>query len=359
MASVAASLENIFAPVLLGTWFNAMVYMLELVLAYRFFSNKQLRSPGANTTLVRWVVIFQLFIDTVGTMGASAYAYIFLVTHWGDLGFLLNTTNPWPSGIYCITSGLSGFTVQLYLIWRYGILSANSGRSNGYLVCSALVFTALVGLGGALAAGVIAIAYGSPTHSMRRTIRPLSMVWIISSVVTDIGIAVALVVQLRSFKSSFKRTRSVIHRLIVGAIQTGTATSLVATVVLLTFLVWPNTTISFASGFFLGRLYGCTLLFNLLTRRMGDAGDSTERSDDHLSFSGSRMATSGARDRERGTRLDTLGSGIHVHRIVQVDKDGEIRSAGTDAKDVTVHIGDRDDVSVGDSDRKARIPEVI
>ncbi|KAF7288969.1 hypothetical protein MIND_01413500 [Mycena indigotica] len=348
MASVAASLQNIFAPVLVGTWLCFMAYTLELVLAFQYFSNKHLRSPGANTTIVWWIVVFQLFVDTLGAMGAAAYAYLFLVSHWGDLAFMTQTTNPWPSAIYCFTSGFSGLTVQLYLIWRYSILSKN------YVVCGILALGTIVAFGGALGAGVTAITHTHPTESLQKHIRPISMVWFIGSAVTDIAIATALVFKLQTFKSTFKRTRSVIHRLIVIAIQTGSATSVVASLVLITFLVWPNTTIPFAPGFVLGRLYGCTLLFNLTTRRMGDIGNSSERSDDHLSFPASLVAgtgTSGApRDRsgregDRPTRLDTLG-GIHVHQIVQVDK-GRLDAQDMDA---------RDDVSVGD--RKKR-PGVI
>ncbi|KAF7290259.1 hypothetical protein MIND_01339600 [Mycena indigotica] len=338
-----AFLEDVFAPPLIGTWINSMVYMVELLLAYEYYTNKHLRSPGANTTFVRWIVALQLLIDTVGTIGDSAFAYLMLVTHWGDMAYL--AYNAWPGAVYCITSGISGFIVQLYLVWRYGILSKN------YVICGILVLGALTAVSGAIGLGILSMVHRSTSD--RKKIVPISMVWLIASVVTDIGVAGALVITLRGFKSNFKSTRSIIHRLIVGAIQTGSATAVVAAVTLITFALWPNTALSLAPGFFLGRLYGCTLLFNLTTRRMGGAGDPSDASDEH--FSGSRGASGTARDRDRATRLDTFG-GIHVHQIVQVNNDDDIR--GLDSKLARSAVDDTgDEASVGES--KAHIAGVI
>ncbi|KAF7290280.1 F-box domain-containing protein [Mycena indigotica] len=343
LSAVPASLQNIFGPVLVGTWLNAMVYTLEILLAYQFYSNHHLRSPGANTKFVRWLVAFQLLVDTAGAVGDSAYCYLLLVSHWGDLSYL--TLNALP--IDCLTTGLSGFIVQLYLIWRYSILSKN------YIVCAILALGALTSIGGALGTAVLTITYREV--SQRQKVVPMTMVWFITSVATDIGIAGALVLKLRSLglKSTFKTTRSIIHRLTVSTIQTGSATAFVSTLVLILFAIFPNTAIALAPGFALGRLYGCTLLFNLTTRRMGESGNSTEKSDE---FSGTRGG--GGSGNPRPTRLDTFG-GIHVHHIVQVDKDNDIRGLDSRrAKGSETPAEDMgDDVSM--NDRKARMQEVI
>ncbi|KAF7304133.1 hypothetical protein MIND_00644900 [Mycena indigotica] len=323
--ATAASLQNIFAPVLLGSWLNAMVYTLELLLAYQYYWNRKHSSPGANTTLVRCVVGLQLFVDTLATLSVFAYAYLFLVAHWGEPAYL--TRNPWPGSIHtidqAITSGIGSFIVHLYLTWRYWNLSKN------YLVAVGLGLAALTSTAGAFAAGIVSAMRDAVVE--RDRIIPICMVWLIASVVADIGIAAALVLQLRSYKSTFARTQSVIHRLIVGAIQTGSVTAVVAVVVLTTFVVWPRTSISLAGWFLLGRLYGCTLLFNLVARRPGSAG-GTNQSDDPENLSGSRGAVSFvSHPRERATRMDTFG-GIHVHQIVQVAKDNDLRGRGLESK---------------------------
>ncbi|KAF7304135.1 hypothetical protein MIND_00645100 [Mycena indigotica] len=319
--ATAASLENIFAPVLVGSWLNVIVYTLELLLAYQYYWNKKHSSPGANSTVVRWIVGVALFVDTLGTLAVFAYAYLFLVAHWGEPAFLAR--NPWPGSIHAITSGIGSVIVHWYLTWRYWNLSRN------YVVSVALCLAALTSTAGAFAAGIGAAMRDAVVE--RDRIIPLCMVWLIAAVVTDIGIAAALVLPLRSYKSAFARTQSVIQRLIVGAIQTGSVTAVMAVVTLTTFVVWPRTSISLAPWFLLGRLYGCTLLFNLVARRPGSAGGTTQ-SDDPENLSGSRAAVSFiSHPRERATRMDTFG-GIHVHQIVQVAKDNDLRGRGLESK---------------------------
>ncbi|KAF7290275.1 hypothetical protein MIND_01341300 [Mycena indigotica] len=319
-----SALQGLFAPALIGTWVNAMAYMLELVLAWRYYTSRHLYSPGANTTLVRWIVSVQLGVDTLGTMVNAAAVYLVLVRHWGELPYLANNT--WAGAAYCITTGISGYLEQLYLIWRYGILSKN------YLVCIVLALSATASVGGAIGLG--ALTFLHPAVTERQRIVPVSLVWFITATVADIAIACALVFQLRKYKSAFKQTRHVVRQLILAAAQTGSITALVTTLTLIAFAAWPQTAITLAFGFFLGRVYGCTLLYNVVSRRVGGMGDSTDMDEERVS--GSRQATSGGRDRmERATVLETLG-GIHVHQIVQVTKDADIdiRRLTPDADDI-------------------------
>ncbi|KAJ6520962.1 hypothetical protein B0H19DRAFT_1069872 [Mycena capillaripes] len=71
-----------------------------------------------------------------------------------------------------------------------------------------------------------------------------------------------------------------------GAVQTGSITSVTAILVVITFVAYPLANISLAFGFFLGRVYGCTLLLNLSTKRMGGRARPTKaplKSDEHFS----------------------------------------------------------------------------
>ncbi|KAF7329606.1 hypothetical protein MKEN_00223600 [Mycena kentingensis (nom. inval.)] len=344
LSEIAAELQNLFASILVGNLFNSMAYMLEILLAWQYYTKKrrtqptrprrislrpapQFVSPGADTTFVRWFVAVQLVVDTIGTLNNFAYGYMYLILHWGDLEFVAQTH--WPAAVYCISSGLSGFSVQLYLIWRLGILSKN------YLICGVLALASMGGLVGAILFGI---------HSQVSTnvleLVPLSMIWLIASVVADILIAAALVWELCKFKTTFRQTKSIIKRLIYSAIQTGCLTSLVAALVLITFIVNPAKNITLAFGFFLGRMYGCTLLFNLTTGRgrMGEVSDATHthtHTTEERGYAGTR-----GQARPTATMLDTFG-GIHVQRSVHVDKDD---------------IPDVDDASeVAGADRKGEI----
>ncbi|KAF7302839.1 hypothetical protein MKEN_01246000 [Mycena kentingensis (nom. inval.)] len=309
MPALADQLQPVFGPALVGSWINAMVYMLELILAYQYFGRvRRLLSPGAETTFVKIVVIIQLIVDTVGMCGTSAYVYLLVVSHWGDVDVL--TQNLWPGTVYCLTLGMSQCIVQMYLIWRYAILSKN------YALCVIFGLGAITGLVGSFIGGISTITVFNTVEKRPRVI-PIIMMWHISASSVDILVAIALVVQLMRYKTNFKRTQSVIKRLIIGAIQTGSVTSIFALLSLLTFIAYPTTNVNLAFGFVVGRLYGCTLLFNLRSRKMD------------------------------------------VHQIVQVDKDNDIRGidtklgTGTTAED----MGD-DSASFGRGDRKASAVDI-
>ncbi|KAF7290252.1 hypothetical protein MIND_01338900 [Mycena indigotica] len=315
------ALQSFLAPALVGTWANSLAYMLELVLAWRYYTGRRHHTRPSNKGLAPWIVALQLVVDTMGTVFSWAAAYLVLIVHWGDVAYLAN--NPWPLPLYVISTGLSGYIEQLYLIRRYGALSKN------YFICAVLALGATTSMGAAIGVGVVTFIHPSITD--RKIVVPVTLLWFISSAVADAAIACALVFQLIKYQSPFKQTQHVVRRLIVSSVQTGSVTGLFTTLALVGFVAWPDTAITLAFGFFLGRVYGCTLLYNLVSvRRARDGGDTTDLSDERISGSRSR----GREARERATALDTFG-GIHVHQIVQVTKDTEISPTKDDGDDIS------------------------
>ncbi|KAF7289704.1 hypothetical protein MIND_01343500 [Mycena indigotica] len=319
-------LENIFAPVLLGTWFNSMIYTLELLLVYLFYAQK--KSDGQHTLLMRCMVGLLLVADTAGSMGNAAYAYLMLVKRWGDLSFL--ALNPLPGAVDCITSSFSGFVVQLYLIWRFSILSKN------YVVCGILVLGAMTSLGGGIGTGIASLLHREV--SQRQKIVPITTVWFAASVATDVCIAAALVFQLRSYDSGFQSTRSMVHRLIVNAVQTGSATATVSIVVLVTFAVRPNTAIALAPGFIVGRVYTCTLLFNLTARRR--MGEATNRTVTNVSGEASqwRVAAGSTQTPSRHDPLASVSMGL-AGKVLE-NKDEKLGQADTHVSEFGYRFAD-------------------
>ncbi|KAF7292204.1 hypothetical protein MIND_01247700 [Mycena indigotica] len=318
------SKQTYLAPALCGTWVNFMLYMLELVLAWQYYTGRRLCAPGATTPLVRWLVGLQVTVDTLGTVFAAATVYLLLVVHWGDLPYLAQT--PWSIALYCITTGVSAFLEQIYLIWRYFILSKN------YFVCVLILLEATASLGASFAIAVL--TFMQPIAANRGRAMPLTLVWFITGAIADVAIALALVMQLRRYKSPYKQTQHIVRRLIVSAIQTGCVTALVTIFALIGFAVWPHTAVSLAFGFFLGRVYGCTLLYNLVSPRPEAGGADVSQS----------APVSSGRER-RATVLETFG-GIHVHQIVQITKDADVDMKRFPAP--TSPVTDVDELTEGD-----------
>jgi hypothetical protein len=83
---------------------------------------------------IKLVVVFAVFVDTLGTMNNCACVYLvscrlalalilkltclqYTITHWGDPTFLL--VQGWTIPSYLILSNIPAFVVQLFLTWRF------------------------------------------------------------------------------------------------------------------------------------------------------------------------------------------------------------------------------------------------
>ncbi|KAF8215448.1 hypothetical protein K438DRAFT_1749484 [Mycena galopus ATCC 62051] len=76
-------------------------------------------------------------------------------------------------------------------------------------------------------------------------------------------------------KSPFQATNSLIHYLIIGAIQTSSTTSIVALVMLIsTYTIKHSSTVSTALFYAIGPVYVLTLIYNLNLRPYDDVGAS-------------------------------------------------------------------------------------
>lgn len=303
---MAVALDTTLGALLIGTWVNAMLYMLQIMQTCKFFtvfSNEH--------KVIKAVVAGALFADTLGTMNVCACVYLYCISHWGDWNYILNQN--WSVPAYVILSGISACITQLFLTWRFWILTRNRFVS---FVLVALTATALAGALVNAATVVAYSAYSQRDHNIKTV-----TLWLVASVAADIAIAAALVWRLKSMDSPFPSTQSLIHQLIVTSISTGSATSLLAVVCLILYLIDTHINITVGFGFCLGRLYSLTMLFNLNTRPKGFVGlDCTT--------SGSGTAGVGEFQVQNGLTRDTDFTGINFHHssLIHVDEVATLNS---------------------------------
>ncbi|KAK0501055.1 hypothetical protein EDD18DRAFT_788811 [Armillaria luteobubalina] len=312
--------DQSLGAILIGSWFNAMLYMLELWQGYIFFSTFR-----GDALIVRLMVIISLVVDTLGTANNCACIYLYTVTHWGDMTYIL--VQNWAVPTYVILSGISACNVQLFLSYRFWTLTKNT------FITGTLITFSLASLGGAIANG-ITVVYHSDYAQRDFNIKTVT-IWLVASAVADISIACALIIQLRSSKPVFKETKALIRRLTIMAMQTGTVTTTLAIICLILYLVNTESNITVGFGFCLGRVYALTMLFNLNTRLKGrrHADDTTIFPPDSGS-GGYRL---------RNVNTSDLG-GISVHRtaIVRIDGSEEFRTENGNTPDVDKNLGSDD-----------------
>jgi hypothetical protein len=127
----------------------------------------------------------------------------------------------------------------------------------------------------------VAKAIHMTTFAELGTLKPLSMSVNALAAAGDVLIAVFLCTLLQQSRTGFRRSDTMINKLILFSINTGLLTSICAVMSLISISVWPNTFIYIAFYFCLGRLY-CNSLLATLNARKSLRGDSR---DENMSLS--------------------------------------------------------------------------
>ncbi|KAF8194754.1 hypothetical protein K438DRAFT_1761053 [Mycena galopus ATCC 62051] len=111
-------------------------------------------------------------------------------------------------------------------------------------------------------------------------------------------------------------TRRLIHRLIVGAIQTGSTTSTVALAMLISGLATKqSSTVPAALSYLIGPMYVLTLLYNLNLRPYDDVGASDTGTDGSLTHPLTRPPLTHPSFTNPACTVDTCMDSIHLQKL--------------------------------------------
>ncbi|KAJ7193478.1 hypothetical protein GGX14DRAFT_701155 [Mycena pura] len=253
------ALDAITGALLIGTWANSFLYTAELMQAWYYFTHFK-----NDRWQLKTLVSVALLIETLSILGDYACVYLYTITHAGDPVYL--ASQHWPILTYVFTTGLISVLVQSFLVVRYWNI----------IVTVLIGFLIIVAFGGSFAVGVIIALFPLVTERNKLTVP--ATIWLTTEAVTDISISVALLWEYRKAKSAAVQARSVLNRLVAVTIQTGTATSTLAVVTLVMFLLKDQTDISVGLAFTLGRVYMISMFANLnIRRKTGRSAPDTTR----------------------------------------------------------------------------------
>ncbi|KAJ6526711.1 hypothetical protein B0H19DRAFT_1275562 [Mycena capillaripes] len=199
-------------------------------------------------------------VDTVSMLGDYACVYLYTITHAGDLDYL--TKQNWPLPLYTTTTSFIAILVQSYLAIRYWRFTKNT------ILVAFLFLLILAEFGGGLSSGLTIALF--PALKDRTKVKISGTIWIIIQVAADLIIAMALVREFLKAKSMCddkkRRINNTLNRLVLLAIQTGSATAAISTVAFVSFLINEQTNICAGIMFCLGRTYVLSMLLNLNIR---------------------------------------------------------------------------------------------
>lgn len=243
--------DLVIGVLLLGLFFNTYLYGL---VTYQFivYRNTTFNDPF-------WIksVVGALFIlDTVHSAVAVYAGWELCVTNYDNPASLAVVS--WTIPFTAVATSCAAIVTQLFLGHRVLILTKNK------------ILTGLIGLLSLLGFifGVYAGIYSGILREVSKfaPLNPFVTCWLTFQTSADLIITFVLSFVLSRSKTGFRRTDTILNRLIRGAVQTGLFVSIFALGDLFSFLLHRNTNLYAMFAYPMGRIYTNTLLDTLNAR---------------------------------------------------------------------------------------------
>ncbi|KAJ6495386.1 hypothetical protein C8R45DRAFT_987174 [Mycena sanguinolenta] len=238
-------------PLLLGILLNTYLYGL-VTNQYMSYVKHRFNDP----LWIKTIVIVLFVVDTAHTIVGVYAAWDMCVTNFNNSDNLSRVN--WTIPFTAIAAGTSGTVTQVFLIHRVFKLTKSK--------CLVVILATLSA--GSLVFGWMAGLRSGIMGDVQKfnLIYPVVTSWLTLLATVDLLITAILIFVLSRSKTGFRRTDTIINRLIRGAIQTGLFASIFALGDLISFRVAPDTTFYGLFAFPIGRIYTNTLLDTLNAR---------------------------------------------------------------------------------------------
>ncbi|KAH7906944.1 hypothetical protein BJ138DRAFT_1117125 [Hygrophoropsis aurantiaca] len=243
--------DTSIGTLLIGIFFNTYLYGL---VTYQFLA--YYKSDFGDRLAIKYMVLFLFILDTIHSATSIYLAWMYCVENWGNPSAL--TVAFWPYTFTPIATALAALVTQIFLGYRVWRLS-NSKILFGVIIALAVPSFAL-GMACGIKAWIIRILTELPQ------INNLVTAWLAMQVGCDAVITGTLTIILSRSRTGFRKTDTVLNRLIRGAIQTGLFAGIFSLGDLISFLSWPDTNLYGMFAVPIGRIYTNTLLDTLLAR---------------------------------------------------------------------------------------------
>ncbi|ETW76926.1 hypothetical protein HETIRDRAFT_446619 [Heterobasidion irregulare TC 32-1] len=244
--------RTIQGPMLLGTFFNLILYGIFLAQTFVYFQTYK-----RDRMWIKIVVALLIVVETSNSVLPISYSYDRLVNNFGNMpaagvSTWLNTMNP-------MTIGIIATMVQLFYAWRVKVLT---GR-RWWMI--AVIVPSIISCTGATVLSIVNLVDQSSITAVARY-RPIVIVWLASSALTDTIISVILVSYLRHRRTGFSSTDDTVNKIIRLTVQTGLLTSLFA-ILDLTLYLSLQTAHHVMINLPLAKLYTNSLMSSLNSRQ--------------------------------------------------------------------------------------------
>ncbi|THV06296.1 hypothetical protein K435DRAFT_789450 [Dendrothele bispora CBS 962.96] len=270
MTGPAATMDNTMGIALVRVVVAASLLGIGWLQAFYYYINYR-----GDPKYLRYGVLFAVVFDTIHQALITHTVYVYLVTNYNNNRFLGECV--WSLLAEVLFNGFSAFIVQSFLATRVWHLSKN-------IYLTGTVMALVLGeLGCITIFGVIGLVK-IHTFDDLKELQALSISVNALAAIGDVLIACSLSIFLQKSKTGFKRSDTMLQRLILFAVHTGSVTTVFAIASLVSITVAPNTFCYIFFFFCIGRLYTNSFLATLNARRAIRTAGEPVNTTSNLSF---------------------------------------------------------------------------
>ncbi|KAF8195228.1 hypothetical protein K438DRAFT_801378 [Mycena galopus ATCC 62051] len=218
-----AQYDGLLGSMLITSWLAAILYGVAICQTCDYLASR----PEKNMRFRKVLLLCCMVSCSFGMAAEFAGTYLPTVTFWGNTDAIQRWY--WPSPVYLMCTCCTGIMVNSFLIRRLYRLTGSIWLAL-FLGC-----WVVTGLSGSIMVSVIIMkAKGDSPKTQAAT---SALIWTVGTAGTDISIAISLIWKLCTMQSPFKTNNSLITRLIIAAIQTGSTTSTVAVAIMVSYYI--------------------------------------------------------------------------------------------------------------------------
>ncbi|KAK6997392.1 hypothetical protein R3P38DRAFT_1898915 [Favolaschia claudopus] len=238
---------------LIGVLINTLLYGFVLGQFLTYFNNT---TRAKDTYWIRGIVWGLFFLDTLHSAVEFYAVWDVSVNHFGDLASFAIVS--WVIPFTATADAFAALMTQTFLIYRVYMLKMHP------VIVAFLIITSVLSFAFGCTAGIYSGVLGRVDK-----FAPLTkwvILWLTFQSAADLGISISLIISLLRSRTGFRKTDTMINRLIIGAIETGVFAAAFAMGDLFSFTFFQTSNLYLLFAFPIGRIYTNTLLHVLNSR---------------------------------------------------------------------------------------------
>jgi len=308
------TISNTIGSLFIGWGASAIFFGILCMQSWSYFT----RFPN-DAVFNKLLVSFILVLESIHQVFIGYTSWHYCVQYFGLFAKAAFEPTIWSMGAIIILGALVGTIVKIYFGWRVFKLS----RGNVFwpsLIC--VMAVAQLGV-----ASVFSMKCTQTVVAKLMTLKTLGVISLSLGAATDVVSAFSLSYYLHAMRTGYRRSDTLINRLIVFSVNTGVITSIFSLTVVILYQLMPTNLIFIACFFIVCKLYSNSFIATLNSREFIGGREAevemTPNGQSVFMFTGSRNGTF---------------EGKVNHMNVKIDVCREVSVKGPGAGEITAHL---------------------